>query len=249
MSLDTPTPERPWPVVLYEPSGSVLVSHEEDTPHVSGDAGVMLLGVRNDSSATAFTGANGDYSPVAVNNAGNLLVVGGVAHGGSQVTQALLAAAIGQDALSADVTNNFLTRLAAGRDGVLYTRIRPKASWSVTHAPAAAAQATISQTSAGAGLKNVMRGFMVTVIASGATTAEPVIINIRDGATGAGTVLWSAAIEVPTLSGAGSVSGSPFGMSDIYFVGSAATAMTIETAAAPGANIAVRVNAWGEVTA
>lgn len=146
-------------------------------------------------------------------------------------------------------TNLDYTPIATDSAGRLWAMTAANSPWTITHAPAAAAQATISRASAGAGLKNVMRGFMVSVIASGAVTAETVIVNIRDGATGAGTVLWSAAIEVPTLAGAGTVSGSPFGVSGLYLPGTAATAMTIESSAAPGANIAVRVNAWGEVSA
>lgn len=146
-------------------------------------------------------------------------------------------------------TNLDYTPIATDSAGRLWAMTAANSPWTITHAPSAAAQATISKASAGAGLKNIMRGFMVSVIAGGAVTAETVIINIRDGATGAGTVLWSAAIEVPTLAGAGAVSGSPFGLSNLYLPGTAATAITIESSAAPGANIAVRVNAWGEVSA
>lgn len=252
MSLDTPTPLNPQPVVIYDGAGNIVFSASialaEDSPHVSGDSGVMLLGVRNDAASAGLTTLTGDYSPVAVNDRGAVFVVGPKDAGVAPIGGIVQVGGIGVDAPAADVAANTTIRLTGGRDGVLHTRERPRTPWSITHAPAAAAQATISRASAGVGLKNVMLGFMITIIASGATTAETVIINIRDGATGAGTVLWSMAIEVPTLAGAGSVPGSPFGMNNIYLVGTAATAMTIETSAAPGANIAVRVNAWGEVT-
>lgn len=45
----------------------------EDAAHSSGDTGVMMLAVRNDSGATTF-GADGDYSPVAVDANGHLQV-------------------------------------------------------------------------------------------------------------------------------------------------------------------------------
>lgn len=44
----------------------------EDAAHASGDVGVMLLGVRNDTGVVF--GADGDYSPLSVDSAGNLKV-------------------------------------------------------------------------------------------------------------------------------------------------------------------------------
>jgi len=41
----------------------------EDAAHTTGDTGVMLLAVRNDSAAT-FAGTTGDYSAIAVNSVG-----------------------------------------------------------------------------------------------------------------------------------------------------------------------------------
>ena len=49
-------------------------SKSEDAVHGSGDTGTMFLGVRNDGSATTFTSANGDYSPIAVDNKGRVLI-------------------------------------------------------------------------------------------------------------------------------------------------------------------------------
>ena len=239
-------PDGPSPVDIG--SGALGPEKLEDAPHVSGDAGVMLLGVREDVAATSLTSADGDYSPIAVTTRGNLRVEGATPHTGAYIGSPVLLGGYATDAPVADAAVGAAARIVVGRDGALFMRLRPRTPWSITHAPPAATQATISQASAGAALKNVMRGFMVSVIASGATTAETVIINIRDGATGAGTVLWSMAIEVPTLAAAGAVPGVPFDMTDLYLVGTAATAMTIEAAGAPGANIAIRVNAWGEVT-
>jgi hypothetical protein len=45
----------------------------EDTAHTSGNTGAFVLGVRNDSN-TAMTSANGDYSPVAVNDKGAVAI-------------------------------------------------------------------------------------------------------------------------------------------------------------------------------
>lgn len=46
----------------------------EDSAHVSGDLGNLVLGVRNDNGATTFTSADGDYSPIAVTSSGAVRV-------------------------------------------------------------------------------------------------------------------------------------------------------------------------------
>jgi hypothetical protein len=51
----------------------------EDAGHSSGDTGVFVLGVRNDAQTT-LTSADADYSPMAVDGAGNGLTVGNLAH-------------------------------------------------------------------------------------------------------------------------------------------------------------------------
>lgn len=43
----------------------------EDDPHTSGDAGLMLLGVRNDAAATR-TSTDGDYSPISLSPEGHV---------------------------------------------------------------------------------------------------------------------------------------------------------------------------------
>jgi hypothetical protein len=48
----------------------------EDTAHTSGNTGAFVLGVRNDANA-AMTSADGDYSPIAVNNKGAVAIQDG----------------------------------------------------------------------------------------------------------------------------------------------------------------------------
>lgn len=52
-------------------TGSTNLGKAEDGTHTSSDTGVMMLGVRADSS-TATTGANGRYSQISTNSAGNV---------------------------------------------------------------------------------------------------------------------------------------------------------------------------------
>lgn len=50
---------------------------DEDSAHVSGDKGIQVLAVRNDSDAV-LTDADGDYSPISVDSSGKVKIVGDV---------------------------------------------------------------------------------------------------------------------------------------------------------------------------
>lgn len=52
--------------------------YREDNPHNSFDWGRMCLAVRNDTASTTLTSANGDYSPIAVSNKGEVFVTGSI---------------------------------------------------------------------------------------------------------------------------------------------------------------------------
>lgn len=58
------------------------LTHAEDSPHSSAHVGVQILGVRQDSQADF--GADGDYVPFSINDAGELRVSGSV--GGTSLT-------------------------------------------------------------------------------------------------------------------------------------------------------------------
>lgn len=128
--------------------------------------------------------------------------------------------------------------------GQLRTSIaQDSASWSVVHTPSANAQATASKAAAGAGIKHVCKGYAWSLSSgAGAPTPELITIAIRDGATGAGTILWQETVSLPATAGsnAGRV------VTGLYLVGTANTAMTIETDSAPGANVVASVSFFGE---
>lgn len=65
-------------------------------------------------------------------------------------------------------------------------------------------------------------------------------LQIRDGASAAGTVLWQLGIILPVAAGARSIV-----LSNLGIIGSPNTAMTIEFATAPAAGNFQRVNASG----
>lgn len=58
--------------ILLTGPGDAL-GKQEDTAHASGDAGVMALGVRNDTRGT-LAGTNLDYAPLQLNASGDLRV-------------------------------------------------------------------------------------------------------------------------------------------------------------------------------
>lgn len=99
--------------------------------------------------------------------------------------------------------------------------------WAIQSSPAAGVQATISR-AAVAAQRHVCKGFSITLNAVGAIVV-PVVVNVRDGGTGAGTILWSGRFTAP----AGTT--VVVTRDNLNLIGSVNTAMTIEFAAAPAA--------------
>lgn len=101
--------------------------------------------------------------------------------------------------------------------------------WTVTAAGAGAQQPSASKAAAGAGIRHYATGVEFSVSCTG--TAQPSVqVNLRDGATGAGTILKSWTLSAPTNASTGSAV--------LYAVtfptpipGTANTAMTLEFAA------------------
>lgn len=116
------------------------------------------------------------------------------------------------------------TNLAAfsGQGGLIAA---PPGEWSVEHRPAVSTQATITRAAGAAGVRHVCRSINASLVAVAAQTVVDVLL--RDGATGAGTVLWSTRVSAPA---GGNVQVQ---ISGLNIVGSAATAMTLEFSAAP----------------
>lgn len=104
-------------------------------------------------------------------------------------------------------------------------------NWTANNAPAAGSAASASKAAAAAGVRhvctNVAFGFSASTALAGAST---VTVNLRDGATGAGTVLKTWQFTLP----AATVAPVHVELSGLSEVGTAATAMTLEFAAAVG---------------
>jgi hypothetical protein len=103
--------------------------------------------------------------------------------------------------------------------------------FAITHTPAVSVQATATQAAGGSGVRNIVEGlcfgYSATTALGGATT---VTINLRDGASGAGTVLksWQFTLAATTHPPRGDC------VSRLHIQGSPNTAMTLEFASATG---------------
>lgn len=104
--------------------------------------------------------------------------------------------------------------------------------WAITSTPAANTQATVTRAAGAAGVRHVCKSISATLIGLAASVEATVLVNLRDGTTGAGTILWSARLLVVGVTG----SQAGIVISNINITGTAATAMTLEFAAAGGAN-------------
>lgn len=108
--------------------------------------------------------------------------------------------------------------------------------WALDSQPAAATQATVTR-AAVAAQRHVCRSISVSLAA---VAAQGIIrFNLRDGASGAGTVLWSTAMVV--LAG----DSKQVTISGLNIFGSVNTAMTLESSAAPAAGNFAQVSLSG----
>ncbi len=126
-------------------------------------------------------------------------------------------------------TVDTFTTIASKERQVVLTNCAPPGSgnnWSVAHTPVAATQATATKAAGATGVRLVCT--YITFSLAVAATAQTILqVSLRDGATGAGTILWSMNV----LKAAGE-SMTVFSLSGLNIEGSTATAMTIEFSAA-----------------
>jgi hypothetical protein len=136
---------------------------------------------------------------------------------------------------SASATNNTAT---TSLGGVLVTQL---STWSVTNTQTGAVQATASKAAGGGTVRNVATG--VTICRGDTAVAAPALVNLRDGATGAGTILRSWVIGIDTANGSKCEN-----VTGLNMTGSANTAMTLEFAAAGSATSTSTVTLTGYST-
>lgn len=185
----------------------------EDAAHTTGDTGVMVLGVRNDGFAT-LTSADGDYTAVATNGQGMLMIAGASgafnAATASAITKAEDAAHTTGDSgvMMLGVRNDTNASATSATGDYGYIQIDPTGSVvTKPYSPAAtdwqyaaAASGIVNTTTAvtvkaagGAGLRNYITGMCIMADALGAATE----LVVRDGA--AGTVIYRTKITTAGL--------------------------------------------------
>jgi hypothetical protein len=102
------------------------------------------------------------------------------------------------------------------------------ARWDVLSTPAAGGQGTASKTAGTNGARHVADCVSYSAGAIAAPAATALQINLRDGATGAGTIIWSKTVTIPATA-APHYDGNFCGLN---LIGAANTAMTLEFSAA-----------------
>jgi hypothetical protein len=99
--------------------------------------------------------------------------------------------------------------------------------WSVIHNPAAGTQAVASIAAEGS-----VRHVADCISFSGGSTTAPALtaltVNLRDGATGAGTIIWTHEVVISNATGQNVL---PFSTCGLNLVGTTNTAMTLEYSA------------------
>jgi hypothetical protein len=111
--------------------------------------------------------------------------------------------------------------------------VQSKNSWTAVHNPGANVVASASKAAGAAGVRHVATAIYAKL--QGGTAAPAAVqatVRLRDGASGAGTVLFETVL---TIGGAIAATDEVF-LEDLWIEGSPATAMTLEFAAAGGAN-------------
>lgn len=186
-----------------------------------GDGGAVTNAAVPPAALVTRTGAS-TWTPIRSATDGlsatNVLAVTGELHNGATLEMPRSASAANQS--------------AATKTGVGVVA-RP-GEWTALHVPATATQATISKAAGAAGVRHICTSITATLAAGASALAAgaPLTVNLRDGATGAGTVLWTSIINIP----ANAAESNTITISGLSIVGTAATAMTLEFAAAGGTN-------------
>lgn len=160
---------------------------------------------------------------LAVDAQGGAMVRGEAANGAAVAGNPVLTG--GQDGTNA-VT--FKTASAANASASTQNGAQeqaPVGNWGITHTPAAATQATSSKAGI-ASTRHVCTSISFACMVDG-TKQTAIQVNLRDGASGAGTILWSMTLlkqigDAPTV----------LALSGLSIAGSINTAMTLEFSAA-----------------
>jgi hypothetical protein len=101
-------------------------------------------------------------------------------------------------------------------------------SWSAVSAPAVSTLASASRAAGGVGVRHIAQCVHFSAAATTAPVLTRLTVILRDGATGAGAILWQATVAVPAATGQ---SIQPHSICGLNVPGSMNTAMTLEFSA------------------
>lgn len=151
---------------------------------------------------------------------------------------------LGGGGLSVPQENGTAANLAA-QTSTKHALVVHPGQWAETHAPAVNTQATKSHTAGAAGVRHVCTWIAICLSNDSTGSVQTVLtFNLRDGATGAGTILASFTLALPATAG----ECRTLTLGGLNVVGTAATAMTLESASAPGTHTAASVAFGGYST-
>jgi len=211
------------PVLVAGQDGTNAQSILTDTTGAQVAVGAAASGAAKVGAPVLCGGQDGTNAVTnLVDSSGRQVVVGGAADG---------AAVAGNPVLVGGTDGTNAQSFAATTGGQQVVTI--PGTWAVTHSPAVNTQATISQAAGGGTVKNVCTSIICSLCSDGAPTPELIKFHLRDGATGAGTILQTIVLSLVATSG----DSATFAATGLNLVGTANTAMTLESDSAPGANV------------
>lgn len=103
-------------------------------------------------------------------------------------------------------------------------------NWSQNNTPGINIQGTTTRAAGAAGVRHICTSIHATLAMDAASVPGFLLVNLRDGISGAGTILWSAVV-IGTIGETFQIE-----LSSLSIVGSAATAMTLEWNGGGGVN-------------
>lgn len=129
---------------------------------------------------------------------------------------------------SASLANFTIATTLTSRNSIGVQLVEKPSRFSVISNPAAGSQATAS-IAAEASVRHVVDCVSFSAAANAAPAATLLTVNVRDGATGAGTVIWTWQIEIVAAIGQDV---APHSLCGLNLTGTTNTAMTVEFSAA-----------------
>lgn len=122
-----------------------------------------------------------------------------------------------------------------------FTIVATPGNWALTNLPIVNTQATITRAAGAAGVRHIATSITATFSSGTSSAGGAVVAVLRDGSTGAGTILWQSNMQFTAAVDGGQTIVVPA----LNILGSPATAMTLEFTAAGGANTFESVSVTG----